>query len=102
MYLVQLLLPLHDNTRRLFPRESFDEVRREMTARYGGVTAYVRSPAEGAWQDAEGKVLSDEVVIVEVMCDELDRDFWRAYRQSLMQRFVQDEVVVRAMPFESL
>jgi hypothetical protein len=102
MYLVQLLLPLHDNTRRLFPRESFDEVRKEMTERFGGVTAYVRSPAEGAWQDAAGKVLSDEVIIVEVMCDELDRNFWSAYRQGLAQRFAQEEVVVRAMPFELL
>jgi hypothetical protein len=102
MYLVQLLLPLHDNTRRLFPREWFDEVRRDMTERFGGVTAHVRAPAEGAWQDAQGKVLSDEVVMVEVMCDELDRDFWSAYRQGLAQRFAQEEVVVRAMPFELL
>lgn len=102
MHLVQLLLPLHDNTRRLFPRELFDDVRREMTERFGGVTAYVRSPAEGAWQDAEGKVLSDEVIIVEVMCNDLDRSFWSAYRQKLAQRFAQEEVVVRAMPFEPL
>ena len=73
-----------------------------MTQRFGGVTAYVRAPAEGAWQDAEGKVLSDEVVVVEVMCDALDREFWSAYRQNLMRRFEQQEVVVRAMPFESL
>jgi hypothetical protein len=102
MFLVQLLLPLHDNTRRLFPRESFDQVRSEITERFGGVTAYVRAPAEGAWQDAHGKVLSDEVVVIEVMCDTLDRKFWSEYRQSLTQRFEQEEVVVRAMPFESL
>lgn len=99
---MQLLLPLHDNTRRLFPRESFDEVRREVAERFGGVTAYVRSPAEGAWQNAAGKVLSDDVIIVEVMCDELDRAFWSEYRQELARRFEQEEVVVRAMPFEPL
>ena len=102
MYLVQLLLPIHDNTRRLFPRESFDEVRRELAERFGGVTAHVRSPAEGAWQNAAGKSFNDDVIIVEVMCDTLDRSFWSEYRKELAQRFAQEEVVVRAMPFESL
>ena len=45
---------------------------------------------------------ADEVIIVEVMCDELERDFWSAYRRTLAERFAQQTVIVRATPFELL
>lgn len=102
MYLVQLLLPVHDNDGHTFAPELFDEVRTELTARYGGLTAYVRSPAEGAWRDQQGDISRDDVVIVEVMCQTLDRAYWGDVRERLKQRFRQQELIVRAMPFEML
>lgn len=102
MYLVQILLPLFDPQGRPVGREPVDRVKRELTERFGGVTAYLRAPAEGAWRDPEGEVEHDRVVILEVMADELDRGWWREYREELERRFEQEEVVVRALPFERM
>jgi hypothetical protein len=102
MHLVQILLPVRDNEGRPFGHDLFARVREELTERFGGVTAYLRSPAEGAWQDPGGDVARDDVVILEVMADDLDRAWWGEYRGELEQRFRQDEVVVRATEMERL
>ncbi|HEX2187801.1 MAG TPA: hypothetical protein VHG51_02825 [Longimicrobiaceae bacterium] len=102
MYLVQVLLPLRDNEGRPFGRVPFDRVRAELTERFGGVTAYLQSPAEGAWREPGGDVDRDDVVILEVMAGALDRAWWVGYREELERRFRQDEVVVRAMGMERL
>lgn len=102
MHLVQLLLPLRDNEGKPVPRAMLDEVRHALTERFGGVTAHLRAPAAGAWKDGEGDVARDDVVIVEVMADEIDRAWWVDYRRALEARFRQDELVVRATPIERL
>jgi hypothetical protein len=102
VYLVQLLLPLYDNAGRRHPHEQFARVRDELTARYGGVTAYLRSPAQGTWTAASGEIDRDEVVMCEVMVGNLDRPWWANYRQALERRFGQEELVVRATPLERL
>jgi hypothetical protein len=102
MHLVQFLLPLRDNEGRPFPRAEFDRVKRELTERFGGVTAYLRSPASGAWREEGGDVTHDEVAIIEVMDEDLDRPWWGAYRHDLEQRFRQDEIMIRATATERL
>ena len=102
MHLVQLLLPLRDNDDRPFPRADFDRVNHELTERFGGVTAYLRAPATGAWRDEEGGVARDEMAIVEVMDDTLDGAWWSGYRRELERRFRQDEIVIRASEIERL
>ena len=102
MYLVQLLLPLYDNSGNRFPKARLREVADELTDRCGGVTAYLRSPAEGSWREGSGAVDKDEVVMFEVMVDHLDRDWWSRYREALQTRFSQDELVVRATAMERL
>jgi hypothetical protein len=102
MHFVQILLPVYDNEGRAFGREAFARVREELTERFGGVTAHLRSPAEGAWRDPAGGVDRDDVVILEVMADELDRGWWAEYKAELEERFRQDEVVVRATEMERL
>ncbi len=102
MHLVQLLLPLRDNEKQAFPRAEFDRVRNELTERFGGATAFLRSPASGVWKEDDGDTTQDEIVIFEAMADALDRDWWREYRAELERRFRQDEVVVRALAFEPL
>lgn len=100
-HLVQILLPLRDNAGELFPPALYEQIRRALTERFGGVTAYVRAPAEGTF-DSGGKVVHDEIVMVEVMCEQLDEDFWRRYRARLTQLFAQEDLVVRALPMRQL
>lgn len=102
MHLIQLLLPLYDNSNVRFPREAFDHVRRELTDRFGGITAFLRSPGQGFWRESEGAVNRDDVVIFEVMAEELDRHWWAEYREELEERFRQIELVVRASAIERL
>jgi hypothetical protein len=103
MFLVQLLLPLYDNAGRRLAHEQFAAVRDELTERYGGFTAYLRSPAHGTWkQDRNGAVDRDEVVMCEVMVGDLDREWWAHYRRALEARFGQQEIVLRASPMERL
>ena len=102
MYHIQLLLPLYDNEGRAFSGAEFARVRDELTERFGGVTAYSRSPAEGVWKDEEGGVSRDSVVAFEVLADDLDRDWWAAYRDALAARFRQDELMITAAAVERL
>ena len=95
MYLIQLLLPLYDNRREPFGRAAFDRVRDELTERFGGVTAFRRSPAEGTWND-DGVVTRDEIVTYEIMAEALDREWWAQYRAALERRFRQEELIIRA------
>ena len=95
MQLIQILLPLYDNAGRPFKEELFGRVRRELTERFGGLTAFTRAPAQGVWKD-EGETRHDEIVVFEVMAERLDSDWWRAYRQELEQAFRQDEIIIRA------
>ncbi len=103
MYLIQFLLPLRDNEGRAFSRADFERVRTELTERFGGVTAFLQAPAQGAWKDEEaGETTRDEVVLYEVMAEELERAWWKDYRAQLEQRFRQEAILVRAQRVEML
>lgn len=102
MHLIQPFLPLRDNDGQAFPRALYDEVRAALAERFGGVTAFVRSPAVGLWEDDEGDVQRDDVVLLEVMADHVDHGWWVSYRKGLERRFRQDEVLVRATRVERL
>ena len=67
MYLIQLLLPLYDNNKQAFARADFDKVRQELTQKFGGVTAFQRSPAVGLWKEGDEDVSRDDVIMFEVM-----------------------------------
>ncbi len=100
-YLVQLLLPVQDNEGRPFGDEVHRATRRELVDRFGGVTAYLRAPARGLWK-GDGGLDRDDIVILEVMVDDLDRPWWQQYRETVRQRFRQDELVVRALSMDLL
>ena len=102
MRLVQILLPLFDNQRQAFPKAFFDQVREELTKEFGGVTAFVRSPAVGVWENDEGAVCRDDIVLFEVMVDAVDRAWWKAYRHRLERQFNQDAILIRATEAEIL
>jgi hypothetical protein len=101
MYLIQLLLPLHDNEKQSFPPEDFNHVRTELTRRFGGVTAFLRAPAKGLWEEDE-KINRDDVVMFEVIAESLERDWWREYRIQLQHVFKQKEILVWATNVEQL
>ncbi len=102
MQLVQILLPLRDSKGRGFPKRHYDEVATAITDRFGGVTAYTRTPAEGRWKEGEKPVSEDEVVVFEVMVAEIDATWWRAYRVSLQKKFKQKSVIIRAQDIRLL
>ncbi|MDH5824804.1 hypothetical protein QFW77_17685 [Luteimonas sp. RD2P54] len=102
MHLIQIFLPLRDDDGSAFPKALYESVRRELTDRFGGVTAFVRSAAVGAWEDEEGRVQRDEVVLFEAMTEHVDHGWWAGYRGELERRFRQDEVLVRASAVERL
>ena len=75
MVLIQLLLPTTfptGTTSQDAARLSCD-TRRELTEKFDGLTAYVRSPARGTWNAPDGHVEQDDVVMVEVVTDAFDR-----------------------------
>lgn len=102
MFLIEIFLPTYDNQGARFPKEAFNDVRTELADQYGGVTAFLRSPAIGLWADDSGKLHRDELAIFEVITDDVDRAWWRNYRQQLEKRFRQEEVLIRATACERL
>lgn len=102
MYLVQILLPLFDNAGDPFPHREYLVVRDKLTQRFGGITAFVRSPAEGLWKETETSTVRDEIIIYEVMTEELDRDWWATYKKELAARFRQELLIVRVSRVELL
>jgi hypothetical protein len=95
MHVVEIFLPLNDNSGRPFGTEKYAAVREHLTERFGGLTAFSRSPAQGTTSDG-GKTVDDEIIVFEVMAETLDAAWWRSYRLHLERVFRQDEIVVRA------
>jgi hypothetical protein len=96
MHLVQLLLPVHDNSGRSFPPNYFNQVREDLTDRFGGVTAFIRAPAVGLWRESVDETNREEVVMFEVLADQLDKDWWASYRRQLEDRFRQEKILIWA------
>lgn len=102
MYLIQLLLPLYDNTGEALPKALFGDVRDELVQHFGGLTAHARAPVDGLWCEDDDHPVRDDLILYEVMADDLDRVWWQRYRTSLEARFRQDQVMVRAQRIEQL
>jgi hypothetical protein len=96
MYLIQILLPLHDNQGNPFTRDVFGNIRDELIQRFGGLMAYTRAPAEGLWNPPAQPVNKEEIVVYEVMAANLDQAWWSDYRRKLEMQLRQEQVVIRA------
>lgn len=102
-HLVQILLPTQMRDGAPVPHEQFGRVRVELTERFGGVTAYTRSPATGLWKrEEDDHIERDQLIMVEVVVEVLDREWWAGYREELERRFGQEEVHARALPVEKI
>ena len=71
MHLIEIFLPLNDNGGRPFGAEKYAAIRRHLTERFGGMTAFTRSPAQGTTTDG-GNTVHDDIVVFEVMTETPD------------------------------
>src|SRR5688572_19993115 len=102
MELVQILLPLRDNQGKAFPFRKFEQVKKRLVKKFGGMTAFLNSPGEGVWRESPKDFIKDDVVTFEVMSETLDRDWWNEYKEELEKGFGQEEIVIRKMQIEIL
>jgi hypothetical protein len=86
MHLVKILLPFNDNSGRPFAAEKYAAVRQHLTERFGGLTAFTRSPAQGT-KTGGGKTVHH--VVFEVMTETLNAGWWKNYRLQLERDFRQ-------------
>jgi hypothetical protein len=82
LFLVEIFLPLADNDGRRFAQGEFDEIHSTLVDHFGGLTSFSRAPARGLFESA-GKTSMDDILIIEVMADRLDREWWAGFRRSL-------------------
>ena len=95
MYLVEIFLPLETGSGRRVGRSQLEDLVTRLAEKFGGATAFTRSPAVGLWKPGE-TIEKDQIIIVEVMVEELDETWWSNYRRQLGEQFEQDEIVIRA------
>jgi hypothetical protein len=43
-------------------KDFYPERRKELTDHFGGITAYIHSPAIGLWKEEDDKTVKDEIV----------------------------------------
>src|SRR6202521_5019616 len=72
MHLIQILLPIYDNTGEPFGEQYYSSVRQELTDRFGGLTAFTRAPAQGLWKNQGETTTHDDIVVFEVMTPDVD------------------------------
>ena len=82
MWLIQILLPLYDNSGRRISSAHFQRVKKELTERFHGLTAFSRSVAEGFWESGKARHL-DDIIVYEVMARSQGRVWWINYGKVL-------------------
>jgi hypothetical protein len=99
VHLIQILLPRTGD--KPLQDTAFRQTRAELVDAFDGVTAYMRSPAQGIWTAPDGLVEQDEMVMVEVLVESFDHRWWRAYAEKLARRFRQEKIHIRALHAET-
>jgi len=94
--LIQILLPANGGDEGIFER-----LAQELTAKFGGVTSFIRAPAEGRW-NAGSHTERDDIAVIEVMVEDVDYGYWAGLRTRLEQALGQEQIVVRCQPVELL
>lgn len=102
MHLVELFLPLDHGDGTAIPPARIEAIVGELAGRFGGVTAFLRSPAKGLWKPEATGITEDQIVVVQVMVEELDLAWWRGLRADLEREFAQEEVLIRAIECRTL
>jgi hypothetical protein len=100
--LYQLYLPLTYNDGRLIEEVKFDITRKEIVARFGGLTNTPPGfPLQGWWQSA-GAVLRDDILVWTVLTQGDENGYFHNYKEVLKDRFAQDEIFIVKIPAEAL
>ena len=102
MQLVQIFLPLYNNDKQEFDTSLYDDLRTLLKDQFGGATFYRNAPVEGLWRDENGTTNYDELIIVEVMLADVNKEWWQQFKQLLEQIFNQEEILMRFIAFEKL
>ena len=97
MFLIEILIPLRDSDGSAFPANPYERLAQLLTNRFGGVTGLFRSPAQGRWRK-EGATEHDDIVVLEVLADAIDRAWWSNLRRDLMRELRQDDIELSAVP----
>jgi hypothetical protein len=95
MHIIQILLPLQDNNGDSYPTDYYTQLAAELTDKYGGLTAYTRSPATGLWKEAPNKTVKDDIVIFEVMAENFNEGVLKLLKEGLEKKFAQREILIR-------
>ena len=74
---------------------------KDCTVKFGGLTAFSRSPAEGV-DTGQGRERHDDLIVFEVMTDEIDGAWWTSYREMLEKTFRQDRILIRSSQVDLL
>ena len=100
MVLIQTLLPVSNTRTDAEADERVRHTRRELVEAFGGITAYLQTPAQGVWTSPDGERERDAVVMVEIVTERFDRVWWQQYAATLATRFQQEAIHVRALTVE--
>ena len=101
-YLVQILLPKETGNGQPICKEWFDAFLKELTEKFGGATSFLRAPGQGLWRERRRRLEQDNIAVIEVMAEELDRAFWQSLRERLERELSQEEIVIRAQEISRL
>ena len=101
MHLVELFVPLNRGDGSPVKPNEIQELVKRLANRFGGATAFSRAPADGLWKDSNA-MSHDRIVILEVMVDQLDRQWWTAFKEILERDLQQEKLVVRCALCELL
>jgi len=96
MHLVELFVP-----KTAASKEGISSLQNILVKQFGGVTAYSRAPAKGI-DTEDGQKVEDEIIILEVMTDSLDRAWWSSLRSRLERDLQQREILIRASEVQLL
>lgn len=102
MRLIQIILPVHDEKDKAYPKKHYSRIEETLTKKFGGLTAYTRTPADGFWKDERNAARYDDVVILEVMTDKVEKRWWRKYKEQLEKTFAQTEIIIRLQKMKIL
>lgn len=96
MQLVEIFVP-----KTAISKEHLASLQNMLVKQFGGLTAYSRTPAKGLDVEDERQV-EDEIIILEVMTDLLDRAWWSSLRSRLERDLQQREILIRASEVQLL
>jgi hypothetical protein len=96
--LIEILLPVTAGEE---ARQVVEDVTQTLTNKFGGATAFLRAPGDGAWKGQTG-IITDQIIVVEVMAEAVEPEWWRIFRTELEIRLDQEEIVIRSHEIKRL